>query len=126
MFNDFYKLYPRKVAKRLAEASWKKMSFTEQTMALEAITNHIKYWESTETSITFIPHPATWLNQARYEDELVIVSHETSKKKEDKSWMFSDNGILEKSKELGLSSMGLTYQQLKDKCLYVMARKAIL
>ena len=41
MFNDFYKLYPRKVAKRLAEASWKKMSFTEQTMALEAITNHM-------------------------------------------------------------------------------------
>ena len=72
MFNDFYKKYPRKVAKKAAEAAWKKLSFTEQTLALEAITNHIKYWEVTETQIQFIPHPATWLNQGRYEDELVL------------------------------------------------------
>ena len=72
MFNDFYKKYPRKVAKKVAEIAWKKMNFTEQTLALEAITNHIKYWEVTETQIQFIPHPATWLNQGRYEDELVL------------------------------------------------------
>ena len=43
----------------------------------------------------------------------------------DKQWMFSNAGIEGKAKELGLNSMGLTYQQLKEKCQFVMARKMV-
>ena len=72
MFEDFWKVYPRKVAKKAAQKAWVKMTFTEQTKALEAVTLHVEYWKSKDTEHEFIPHPATGLNQGRYEDELVI------------------------------------------------------
>ena len=46
------------------------------------------------------------------------------KPKEDKSWMFTDQGIVAKANELGVHSMGLTYQQLKEKCIHVIAKRA--
>lgn len=48
-----------------------------------------------------------------------------SQKVDDKAWMFSDEGIVAKANELGVHSMGLTYHQLKEKCLLVMAKKAM-
>jgi uncharacterized protein YdaU (DUF1376 family) len=48
-----------------------------------------------------------------------------SKQVDDKSWQFSNEGIVSKANELGLRSEGLSYQQLKDKCLYVMTNKAL-
>lgn len=48
-----------------------------------------------------------------------------SKKEDDKQWMFSDEGIVAKANELGVHSMGLSYHQLKEKCLLVMAKKAM-
>jgi len=43
----------------------------------------------------------------------------------DKQWMFSDQGIVAKANELGIHSIGLTYPQLKEKCLLIMAKKAM-
>lgn len=44
----------------------------------------------------------------------------------DKSWQFSNEGIVAKAKEYGVSDYGIAnYQQLKDKVLLVMAKKAI-
>lgn len=44
----------------------------------------------------------------------------------DKSWMFSNEGIERKARELGVSDYGVqTHQQLKDKILLVMAKQAI-
>jgi len=43
----------------------------------------------------------------------------------DKAWMFTDAGIVAKASELGIHSIGLTYKELKDKCLLVMAKKAM-
>jgi uncharacterized protein YdaU (DUF1376 family) len=44
----------------------------------------------------------------------------------DKSWQFSNEGIVAKAKELGVSDYGIAnYQQLKDKVLMVMAKKAM-
>jgi len=48
-----------------------------------------------------------------------------NKKSDDKSWMFSNEGIVSKANELGLRSEGLSYQQLKDKCVFVMAQRAV-
>ena len=62
---------------------------------------------------------ATWRNWVRNQRGVA-----TSVAKEDKSWMFSDAGIVAKAAELGVHSMGLTYQQLKEKCIYVIAKKA--
>jgi hypothetical protein len=120
-FNEFWVLYPRKISKRVAEKSWSKMTPQEQSDALEALPNHLEYWKIKNTETEYIPHPATWLNQGRWEDELDM----TVKVKEDKSWMATEAGIVAKAAELGVHSMGLTYFQLKEKCLLVMAKKAM-
>lgn len=49
-----------------------------------------------------------------------------SQKSDDKSWQFSNQGIEAKAKELGVNDYGIAnHQQLKDKILLVMAKKAM-
>ena len=43
----------------------------------------------------------------------------------DKAWMFSDAGIVAKASELGIHSIGLSYKELKDKCLLIMAKRSM-
>lgn len=64
---------------------------------------------------------ATWRNWVRRSFSKTVVSQTG----QDKSWQFSNEGIVAKANELGLRSEGLSYQQLKDKCLYVMTNKAL-
>jgi hypothetical protein len=72
MFDEFWMLYPRKVAKASARKAWQKLTETQQLEAAKAIASHCQYWKAKETALEFIPHAATWLNQERWEDELVI------------------------------------------------------
>jgi hypothetical protein len=72
MFEDFWKQYPRKTARRVALKSWERLSPTEQGLALKALPKHVEYWRAVGTDLQFIPYPGTWLNQGRYEDELEI------------------------------------------------------
>ena len=72
MFEEFWSKYPRKVAKRAAQKAWAKLSPQEQKSAVEALVTHNKYYQAKGTGQEFIPHPATWLNQGRWEDELEI------------------------------------------------------
>jgi hypothetical protein len=96
-FNLFWAQYPRKVGKLTAQRSWEKLSQENQQKALEAIAEHRKYWVAKGTDWEFIPHASTWLNQERFEDELVI----EEKKKEVLAWHRSDQGTLAKGKEVG-------------------------
>lgn len=66
-FAEFYDRYPRKVARAEAEKAWTKLAPDEPLRgrimaALEH--NGFDYREEGR----FIPHPATWLNQARWDD----------------------------------------------------------
>lgn len=47
------------------------------------------------------------------------------KKPDDKAWQFTNEGIVAKSVELGVRSEGLSYQQLKEKCIFVMTQRAM-
>ena len=115
MFDEFWSLYPRKIAKATARKAWAKLSAEQQLMAAKAIDAHCQYWSAKETELEFIPHPATWLNAERWEDELVI---EPKKTKESKEWMFSNEGIDAKARELGIMGNGYdTYASLKAKCM---------
>lgn len=76
-FAAFWQLFPRKVAKLAAQKAWKRLSpdaaLVEQIMAgLRAqwgvFTRKIK-----EGNGGYVPHPATWLNQRRWEDEAAPV-----------------------------------------------------
>jgi len=43
-FEVFWKLYPRRVAKKDAAKMWNRLTKQEQDTALEALPNHIRYW----------------------------------------------------------------------------------
>ena len=100
-FNLFWAQYPRKVGKLTAQRSWQKMPDDHKQKALEAIVEHRKYWSAKGTEWEFIPHASTWLNQERFEDELVIEQKEN--KRPPLPWYASDELTLAKGRELGLN-----------------------
>ena len=123
MFDEFWSLYPRKIAKATARKAWAKLSAEQQLMAAKAIDSHCQYWKAKETELEFIPYPSTWLNGERWEDELVI---EPKKTKESKEWMFSNEGIDAKARELGIMGNGYdTYASLKSKCMKKLGMSAV-
>jgi uncharacterized protein YdaU (DUF1376 family) len=65
-------------------------------------------------------------NWVGFKAEWANSQNPVSKKADDKSWMFSNEGIEAKARELGVSDYGVAnHFQLKDKILQVMAKKAI-
>ena len=70
-FEAFWKLYPKKVNKSKAEKSWEKIpSSVDPKIIFDAlaIQKKTEQWEN----FKYIPHPSTWLNQRRWEDEVEI------------------------------------------------------
>jgi hypothetical protein len=111
-FENFWSQYPRKIGKLTAKRSWEKLSLDNQQKALEAIVEHRKYWVAKGTDWEFIPHASTWLNQERFEDELVIEQKEN--KRPPLPWYASDELTLAKGRELGLNPYaGETFAQFR-------------
>ncbi len=71
-FERFYNAYPRKVGRYTAEKGFKKLSNKEREEAYKGLKNYLKYWKVTETEKQYIPHPSTFINQKRWEDEIDI------------------------------------------------------
>ena len=71
-FETFYSSYPKKAAKPNARKAWDKNKCNLEQV-LPALEKHKKTWNDPQ----FIPHPATWLNQRRWEDD-VLVKQESS------------------------------------------------
>ena len=111
-FNLFWAQYPRKIGRLTAQRSWEKLSQENQQKALEAIVEHRKYWAAKGTDWEFIPHASTWLNQERFEDELIIEQKEN--KRPPLPWYASDELTLVKGRELGLNPYaGETFAQFR-------------
>ena len=71
-FDKFWQAYPRKVSKKEAQKSWKKINpslelFEKILKALEMV-KQTEQWKKDNGK--FIPYPATWLNQERWNDEI--------------------------------------------------------
>lgn len=69
-FSDFYKLYPNKKSKETARVMWTRLSEKERELAHAWLIRYIAYWKQKEIEKQFLPHPATWLHQKRWEDDL--------------------------------------------------------
>ena len=111
-FENFWQQYPKKVGKLTAKRSWEKLSQENQQKALEAIVEHRKYWSAKGTDWEFIAHASTWLNNHRFEDELVIEQKEN--KRPPLPWYASDELTLAKGRELGLNPYaGETFAQFR-------------
>lgn len=69
-FEEFWKAYPRKVAKPQAIRAWRKLNPNQELR--NSILNDVKARSSsqawTKDNGTFIPYPATYLNNQRWED----------------------------------------------------------
>ena len=78
-FLSFWKAYPRKVGKGEAFKAWKKAKLPALTSIVEAVETQkeSKQWKKEDGR--FIPNPATWLNQRRWEDELQELNNEYKK-----------------------------------------------
>lgn len=70
-FDRFWKAYPLKKAKQAALKAWKKINPDKQLAeTIIAAVEKQKRWEDwIRDNGQYIPHPATWLNQGRWEDE---------------------------------------------------------
>lgn len=69
VFDQFWKAYPRKVAKPVARKAFAKALAKADVRAIGA---GLKVWRAYWTERgepEFVPHPATWLNQERWNDE---------------------------------------------------------
>jgi len=68
-FEAWWSVYPRKVGKKAAQTAWLKAKRrTSADDLLAAATAHAAAWAANGTDPQFIPHPATWLNEGRYDD----------------------------------------------------------
>lgn len=68
-FDRFWAAYPKKVGKQAARKAFERI----KGVPVEKMIQAVEYQRSTEqwrkNNGQFIPHPATWLNQGRWEDE---------------------------------------------------------
>jgi phage replication O-like protein O len=85
-FEKFWRLYPKKLAKGAAEKAFKKLNPDDQLMKtiISAIEKAKRSDQWTEGNGKFIPYPATWLNQTRWEDEYSEVTGDSRKFTQDR------------------------------------------
>ena len=89
-FDKFWLGYPRKVGKGAAEKAWvKAVQSTEAQTIIASLGSH-KFSED----INYIPHPATWLNQRRWEDVPAVAATNTMSIHEPEA-MFPESGSIE-------------------------------
>jgi len=69
-FVEFWKCYPKKIAKPNAEKAW--MKIAPDVDLTKRIIRAVSEQKLLEREEQFIPHPATWLNARRWEDDLTV------------------------------------------------------
>lgn len=65
-FDQFWSLYPRKTSKQSASKAFAKLKDEDQQKAISNISRLYS-----ETPVQFVPHAATYLNQGRWEDQVI-------------------------------------------------------
>lgn len=87
-FKTFWDAYPKKISKQAAQKAWMKLKPDNALLAimLTAIETQKKSKDWTKDEGQFIPYPATWINQRRWEDE--VTSPPTSPPKVDDETAF--------------------------------------
>lgn len=74
LFVQFWDVYPKKKGKQSAEKAFQKIAPDEALfkIMLDAIEEQKKSAEWQKDNGQYIPHPATWLNGRRWEDEINV------------------------------------------------------
>ena len=93
-FEEWWKLYPRKVGKGKCRSKYLTIVDDEgkRQQLLDAIRKQNEVYKTKE--IQYIPYPETWLNQERWEDELQADGDKPKEKETD--WSVFENWPAEK------------------------------
>lgn len=86
-FDAFWAAYPKKVGKAIARRSFERVKVPAETL-IAAVNAQKQSQQWTKDNGQYIPNPATWLNQGRWEDEL-----EPPKTAEKKPYTYEYRGI---------------------------------
>ena len=104
-FSAFWSMWPRKVSKKDAERAWSKLKGAQRQAALDAVPLHVQFWKMTRVAAQFIPHAATWLNGARWEDEIEIPAQRPQERQvRGPAWWTSHALMDQKGREVGIGS----------------------
>ena len=76
-FDRFWSVYPKKVGKEAARKAFLKAD-ADLSVMLRAIEAQKQSRQWQEDGGKYIPNPATWLNQGRWEDEITAPPGQTS------------------------------------------------
>ncbi len=68
-FSAFWALYPRRVAKKAAEKAWGRVATSPEMIEQIMAGLRAQLPAMLKKEKEFVPHPATWLNQQRFEDD---------------------------------------------------------
>lgn len=68
-FDDFWLMYPKRVAKKDARRAWERLKAEQRMEALVALMDWRRVWTD-RGDLQFVPNGATWLNGERWTDEL--------------------------------------------------------
>lgn len=69
-FEEFWKQYPKKVGKGAAWSAWKKAKPPALAVLFTTLTRQKNSDQWRREQGRFIPNPATWINQRRWDDEV--------------------------------------------------------
>ena len=69
-FDAFWSVYPKKTGKEAARKAFEKIPKSAHSLLVPAVEAQKKSRQWMEENGRFIPNPATWLNQGRWEDEV--------------------------------------------------------
>lgn len=75
-FESFWRMYPNKKAKQNARKAWDKLKVDGRlyTTIMRGLALHIRSRDWIKDDGQFVPHPATWLNGRRWEDEVEVAA----------------------------------------------------
>ena len=72
-FKEFWELYPKKMARKVAVAAWNKLDPNPDLVGTMLISLRLQreseQWKKNDGE--FVPLPATWINQGRWEDKVM-------------------------------------------------------
>jgi hypothetical protein len=72
-FDVFYNAYPRHVGKEQALKTWNKLTKNNKLPEVKVLIDFIETWKTSKNfpkDKEYIPHPSTWLNGERWNDEI--------------------------------------------------------
>lgn len=79
-FEQFWRAYPKRIGKKKAYSAWKKATDRpEMAQVIRRIEESKRTEQWMKENGQFIPHPSTWINEGRWDDEPMLSNGKTQR-----------------------------------------------